>query len=264
MIDRMQAQRFERKYFISGPQVAPLREFISGYLELDEFSQGREDHSYPVHSLYLDSAELLTYWATVHCEKKRFKLRVRYYDDKPESPLFFEIKRRENECILKQRGMVHRSAGALLLAGQLPAPEFLVSDKPQHLAALQRFCYLMQRLNAGPLVHVAYLREAWVSPHGNSVRVTIDRAVRGEPRREAVFRTEMNHPVFPFGKQLVLELKFTDRFPDWFADLVRHFNLLQTGAPKYCGSVAGTGEQQVVSPAAEAMQQKLAAVARFC
>ena len=259
----MQAQRFERKYFITEHQVISLREFISGHLQLDENSEGREDYAYPVHSLYLDSDELLTYWATVHCEKKRFKLRVRYYDDNPVSPLFFEIKRRENECVLKQRGMVHRAAGALLLAGQLPAPEFLVGDKPHHLAALQRFCYLMQRLRARPMVHVAYLREAWVSPHSNSVRVTMDRQVRGEPRRDAVFRTEMRDPVHPFGKQLVLELKFTDRFPDWFADLVRHFNLLQTGAPKYCGSVAGTGEQQVVHPAAEEMQQKLAAVMRF-
>ncbi len=263
MIDRLQAQRFERKYFITEQQVVPLREFISGHLQLDENSEGREDYAYPVHSVYLDSDELLTYWATVHCEKKRFKLRVRFYDDNPASPLFFEIKRRENECVMKQRGMVHRAAGALLLAGQLPGPEFLVSDKPHHLAALQRFCYLMQRLNARPMVHVGYLREAWVSPHTNAVRVTMDRAVRGEPRREAVFTTPMRDPVFPFGKQLVLELKFTDRFPDWFADLVRHFNLLQTGAPKYCGSVAGAGEQQVMHPAA-AMQQKLAAVMRFC
>jgi hypothetical protein len=262
--DRLQAQRFERKYFITEPQVAPLREFISGHLQLDENSEGRDGFAYPVHSIYLDSHELLTYWATVHCEKKRFKLRVRFYDDGPEAPLFFEIKRRENECVLKQRGMVRRSAGALLLAGQLPCPEFLVNDKPHHLAALQRFSYLMQRLNARPMVHVGYRREAWVSPFTNAVRVTIDRAVRGEPRREADFSTHMSAPISPFGNRLILELKFTDRFPDWFADLVRHFNLLQVGVPKYCGSVAVAGEQQVMSPAAQAMQQKLAAVMKFC
>jgi hypothetical protein len=55
----------------------------------------------------------------------------------------------------------------------------------------------------------------------------------------------MHRPVFPFGKQQVLELKFTDRFPGWFKDIVQHFDLLQTGAPKYCGSVADTGEQRI-------------------
>lgn len=264
MPDRMQAQRFERKYFITERQALQVREFVSGYLQPDEYSAGRTDGAYEVHSLYLDSDELATYWATVHCEKKRFKLRVRYYDDDPESPLFFEIKRRENECVLKQRGAVHRSAGDLLLVGQLPGPEHLITQKPHHLAALQRFCHLMQRLNAHATVHVAYSREAWVSSQGNSMRVTIDREVRGEPQREAVFSTEMRKPVFPFGKRLVLELKFTDRFPGWFKDIVQHFDLVQTGAPKYCGSVAEAGEQRVVRHGPNGFQQKLAELKGFC
>lgn len=262
--DRMQAQRFERKYFITERQAMEVRQFVSGYLQPDEFSAGRTDGAYEVHSLYLDSEELITYWATVHCEKKRFKLRVRYYDDDPESPLFFEIKRRENECVLKQRGAVHRTAGEMLLAGQLPAPEHLITQKPQHLAALQRFCHLMQRLNAHPTVHVAYWREAWISPTGNSVRVTIDRHVRGESRREAVFRTEMRNPVFPFGKRYVLELKFTDRFPGWFKDVVQHFDLLQSGAPKYCGSVAEASERPVRRHSPNGVEQKLAELIKFC
>ena len=264
MPDRMQAQRFERKYFITERQAVEVREFVSGYLQPDEYSAGRPDGAYEVHSLYLDSDELATYWATVHCEKKRFKLRVRYYDDDPESPLFFEIKRRENECVLKQRGAVHRSAGELLLVGQLPGPEHLITQKPVHLAALQRFCHLMQRLRAHPVVHVAYSREAWVSPQGNSVRVTIDRGVCGEPQHEAVFTTQVHRPVFPFGKQQVLELKFTDRFPGWFKDIVQHFDLLQTGAPKYCGSVADTGEQHVGRRSPNGAEQKLAELIKFC
>lgn len=246
MEDLMQHQRFERKYFVTERQALQLRECIKAYLVPDRFSEGKADYSYPVHSLYLDSDELTTYWATVHCEKKRFKLRVRYYNDDPEAPLFFEIKRRENECVLKQRGMVRQQAGALLLAGQLPGLEHLVGGKPHQLAALQRFCHLMQRLRAKPMVHVAYLREAWVSPRGNSTRVTVDRQVRGEARCDPIFNTQMQNPVLPFGDQRVLELKFTDRFPDWLGDLVRHFNLLQTGAPKYCGSLAESGEQRVL------------------
>ena len=261
--DRMQAQRFERKYFISERQAQQVREFVSGYLQPDEYSAGRADGFYEVHSLYLDSDELATYWATVHCEKKRFKLRVRYYDDDPESPLFFEIKRRENECVLKQRGAVNRSAGDLLLVGQLPGPEHLITQKPAHLAALQRFCHFMQRLRAHPTVHVGYSREAWVSPQGNSVRVTIDRDVRGEPQPEALFTTHMDRPVFPFGKRQVLELKFTDRFPGWFKDIVQHFDLLQTGAPKYCGSVLEAGEQRVGRRSPNREQQKLAELIKF-
>lgn len=264
MQDQMQTQRFERKYYITERQAIQVREFVRCYLQPDENSEGRPEYSYPVHSLYLDSDELMTYWATVHCEKKRFKLRVRYYDDAPESPLFFEIKRRENECVLKQRGVVHRPAAALLLAGQLPGPEQLVSNTPHHLAALQRFCYLMQQLGARPRMHVAYMREAWVSSQGNSVRVTMDRQVRGETQHEAVFHTQMTQPVFPFGKQHVLELKFTDRFPDWLGKMVRQFDLLQTGAAKYCGSIALAGEQVIQGHGLRNPQQELAEVKRYC
>lgn len=264
MEELLQHQRFERKYFVNEHQALQIRDFVSHYLVPDGFSKGKPDFSYPVHSLYLDSDSLLTYWATVHCEKKRFKLRVRFYDDHPESPVFFEIKKRENECVLKQRGMVRRSAGPLLLAGHLPSPEHLCADKPHHLAALQRFSYLLNKMNARPMVHVAYRREAWVTEVGNSVRVTVDREVCGEAWHQPVFKTQMFNPIFPFGEQRVLELKFTDRFPDWFNVLVRHFNLVQTGAPKYCGSIAETGERTITGLSFTATQQKLAQVLEYC
>ena len=264
MEERLQRQRFERKYFITERQAIQIRDLVKSYLVPDEFSAGRADFSYPVHSLYLDSQELLTYWATVHCETKRFKLRVRFYDDDPESPLFFEIKYRENECVRKQRGAVRRWAGGLLLAGQLPAPEHLFGGQPHHYVALQQFRHLVQRLQARPMAHIAYMREAWVSPTGNSLRVTVDREVRGEARREAIFKTGMDRPVLPFGNRRVLELKFTDRFPDWLRNLVQHFDLLQTGAPKYCGSVAESGEARVTAHGSFGSREKLAQLARYC
>jgi hypothetical protein len=264
MEEQLQHQRFERKYFITERQALEIRALAKTFLVPDQFSEGKPDYSYAVHSIYLDSADLMTYWATVHCEKKRFKLRVRFYDDHPESPLFFEIKRRENECVLKQRAVVRRSSGASLLGGHFPGPGDLVKNNPKHLAALQRFCYLMQRLNAQLTVHVAYMREAWVSRQNNSIRLTVDRTVRGERRNRPLFITKMENPIYPFGEKWVLELKFTDRFPEWFAELVRHFDLLQCGVPKYCGSVAESGDARAARTDLDFMQEKLAQVIRYC
>jgi hypothetical protein len=33
---------------------------------------------------------------------------------------------------------------------------------------------------------------------------------------------------------VILELKFTGRFPNWYRELVRAFDLMQGGAAKYC------------------------------
>jgi len=102
--DRMQQQRFELKYLITEKVALRIRDFVSSYLEIDEYGASKPNLSYPVHSLYLDSNDLKTYHQTLNGTRNRFKLRLRFYDDRPETPIFFEIKRRVNNCIQKQRG----------------------------------------------------------------------------------------------------------------------------------------------------------------
>jgi len=41
---------------------------------------------------------------------------------------------------------------------------------------------------------------------------------------------------------VILELKFTGRFPDWFKEMVRIFNLRQGSASKYADGIARRGE----------------------
>src|SRR5437762_13887744 len=77
--DRMQQSRFELKYLIPEETALLVRDFVRSYLQMDEYSVGRPNYSYPVHSLYLDSQQLKLYWDTINGDKNRFKLRLRYY-----------------------------------------------------------------------------------------------------------------------------------------------------------------------------------------
>ena len=241
----MQRQRFEKKYRISEELASGVREFVSSHLDLDEHGAGRPSYSYAVHSLYLDSDQLAIYWMTINGDKNRFKLRLRFYDDKPDSPVFFEIKRRMDKIIIKQRCGVGKAAVPLILAGQLPAPDEMLSADPKHLVAIQRFCELSQALEASPKVHVAYLREAWIDPQTDAIRVTFDRRVLGEPEPTTRFCTEMTHPVQPFGREVILELKYTDCFPGWLREMVEKFGLTQCGAAKYCECVDLIGDERL-------------------
>lgn len=244
--DRLQLQRFELKYIIPKELASHVRQFVAAYLELDEYGATMPNLSYPVHSLYIDSDKLETYWATINGDKNRYKLRLRYYNEKPESPVFFEIKARTNNSISKQRGGVRRQSVGGILAGQLPTPADLLSKEPKQFFAIQRFCDLMLRLGAKPRTHVFYWREAWISQFDNSVRVTMDRDVQCEPDPSARLLTTMTNPVRPFGENVILELKFTTRFPDWFKEMVRAFGLVQCGAAKYAEGVSLLGEQRVM------------------
>ena len=109
----------------------------------------------------------------------------------------------------------------------------MFSKEPRHLVALQRFNQLVLQINARPKAHNNYLREAWVSPHDNSIRVTFDRKIRIEPYFKAHAIVEMMNPVQVFPEFTVLELKFTTRYPNWFKELVRAFNLMQFSSAKY-------------------------------
>ena len=248
--DKLQASRFELKYIIPEETALQIRDYVRSYLELDENGVGKPNYSYPVHSLYLDSDDLKMYWSTINGDKNRFKLRIRFYNNSPETPVFFEIKRRMNNCIMKKRGSVRRECVPLLLSGQMPEPSFLVSKEPKHMFAVQEFCQRMQELRAKPKVHIGYYREAYVPHDDNSARLTMDREVRSEPELTARLNTKMLRPILVWGKEVVLELKFTNRFPDWFRNLVQSFGLRQCGAAKYVDGVALQGEHKLRPTAA--------------
>jgi hypothetical protein len=235
--DRMQASRFELKYVISEQKAQRVRHYVSSFLDLDENCAGRPDLSYAVHSLYVDSDEMKTYWDTINGSKNRFKLRIRYYNDDAEAPVFLEIKRRMNNCIHKQRVAVRREAVKMILRGQLPPPALVLARHARHLLALQNFCRAVQQMQARPKMHIAYLREAYLPKTDNSARVTMDRQVLSEPNPTGRLSTQMMKPLLVWGRAVVLELKFTDRYPNWFRDLVQVFELRQCGAAKYADGV---------------------------
>lgn len=225
--------RYELKYLIPNRVALRVREFVQQYLELDEYGLSQPNLSYPVHSLYLDSDNWEIYWRTVNGDKNRFKLRVRYYTDSPRTPVFFEIKRRMKDVILKSRCAIKRGGEEAVLAGHFPEAKYFASTNPAERFALERFLQLMLDLNATPKMHVAYLREAYVSPHNNEVRLTMDRSVQCVPRPDGQLITRMDEPLVCTTDTVILELKFTGRFPNWFRELVQSFNCFQTGAAKY-------------------------------
>ena len=132
-----------------------------------------------------------------------------------------------------------------ILNGHLPTPAELISKDPKNLAAIQFFSRLMHDIGAKPKAHIAYQREAWISRFDNSVRVTMDRNVLCDPEPTTRLSTKMINPVVVFGDNVILELKFTNRFPNWFGELVRAFGLFQCGAAKYADGVAHLGEYAV-------------------
>jgi hypothetical protein len=240
----MQGSRYELKYLIDEDRAAGVRDFLRSYLVPDEFADP-DTNSYPIHSLYLDSHDLALYRGTMDGLKNRFKLRIRFYDGDASHPAFLEIKRRDSDVIRKQRAAVTRQGAGQLLANYWPDASQLIDRRPKSVAGFHDFCMLSRAIRALGCVYVSYQREAYVSPDSNELRVTFDRGLRAG-------RYQVPDPIAPPASSersplngVVLEIKFTDRFPRWMHDLILVFNLTRRPFAKYITCVQTMGEYQM-------------------
>lgn len=229
----LQTNRFEYKYLISESTAHTVRDYLRAHMVPDAFSAELEAIGYPVHTLYCDSPGLSLCRSTMQGHKNRFKLRIRFYDESPESPAFFEIKRRSNDAIMKERAAVHRNSVERLVNGHWPVRSDLARPSPREWDTIQRFCRWHNDLSGRGQVFVSYRREAFFSPEDNSVRVTFDRQLRGARYPGQFSLKAVDTWTSADVRGVILEFKFTTRFPDWLGDMARIFNLQRCSMPKY-------------------------------
>jgi SPX domain protein involved in polyphosphate accumulation len=223
--------RFELKYLIDERQACGIRDFVRTFMRRDPFAQPDMRWSYANYSIYLDGADLPLYSATIQGQRNRFKLRLRYYDDRSETPVFFEVKRRVNDSIRKERAAVRKEVALRLLRGGWPLTEDLCNPSDnEDLSSLRRFCELRDAVGAEPRIVTYFEREAWVDPQDKHRRVTFDRASQAAPFRGSLCMRDSTATTFP---AVILELKFTDRFPIWMREMVQAFDLHRTSMAKY-------------------------------
>jgi len=234
-VDRILFCRHEIKYRIYESQAAAVEEFIRPYLQLDRYSKLRRGRAYPIVSLYLDSDDMLLCRQTLRGHKNRFKLRIRSYTDEPGYPRFFEIKRRMNTIIIKNRARVRDQDVTTLLSGSSLPPQDYSTDEQ----TLNQFQLYMNSINAKPKVLIRYMRQAYEDSSHNRVRVTFDRElcynVTSSP--EVLFNGQgwQPHPISWGG--VILEIKFTARYPAWLGRMAGCLNLRQDSFSKYATSI---------------------------
>ncbi|MGE5295233.1 MAG: VTC domain-containing protein [Solirubrobacterales bacterium] len=234
-VDGMLACRYEMKYLITEIEAAHITRFIRPFLEYDKYSKLQRGGMYPIVSLYLDSQDLQLCRESQQGQKNRFKLRIRSYTDEPEYPRFFEIKRRINRVIMKSRARVMDQDVATLLRGRLLPPQGYTTDEK----ALSQFQLYVASVQAGPMILIKYLREAFESTSENRVRITFDRELYYKVTSKPEVRMGSlgwQHNDLTTG-YTILEIKFTGVYPVWLSRLVRDFNLEARSISKFATSM---------------------------
>lgn len=223
------SQRFEAKYRIRESDAMAVRAHIQPFVAPDAHGQ-----EYPVTSTYLDSPDLNMYWSSAMGEERRQKLRIRTYAGGGGRECYFEVKRRFNQIVKKQRAVVRCEFVDALLDGAPIRPEMLVHPD-RDMENLYAFCDIRETLQATPRVVVRYQREAYVGLAEEPLRITFDTQLAGLPSSRFDPDAWAASPYWfePPGMPMVLEVKFTDTFPIWVEDMIRRLGLLRTSFAKY-------------------------------
>ena len=226
--------RHELKYLISESTAAGVTQFITQFMRMDRFSELQENGTYPIVSLYLDSPNLKLFRESMDGHKNRFKLRIRSYTDDIDYPRFFEIKRRVNTIIIKSRAQVMDKSIPSFLSGKLPPPQGHSTEDE----ALKQFMFYLNSIRAKPMVQVRYQRQAYESKYDQKrVRITFDRDLCGNitslPHVGLDGRKWYKVPT----NGVILEVKFTGRYPGWIDRMVKCFGLNKRSISKYANCV---------------------------
>ncbi len=238
-----QFERKEFKYFVPLVRLADLRERLLAHMDYDPYCKRYEAKSYPVRSIYLDTHGLLFYYEKLESLKVRKKLRLRTYDSANSLTVaFLEIKRKIGNAVYKERAAIPYTEIVNILNGSkvtLIHPEIFTQQ-----TALNRFLYLVNKLNLQPIVLITYEREAFQGIDDPSLRITMDQNVRSHMTDnfdDLLSESDMRTMV---DLHFVLEVKFSRQMPLWLRGIVRDFRLRLQSISKYCEGVDvwGVGE----------------------
>jgi hypothetical protein len=226
--------RYELKYLISEAQVEAVRRAIAPFCVLDPHSEAAPDHQYGIQSLYFDTPARDIYRMSRERRARRWKLRVRRYDDAEQ--VFLEVKYKDHDMVKKPRARI--PAHGWVERVQAPAP----TDAS---AAEHMFRDRCERFGLRPSLMVRYQREAWLSTIDSYARVTFDRRIVCQAWPDWSFDTDDRQWLALDGARsmlgvpagVVLELKCLSAVPRWLSNVVHDVGLSRARYSKFCKSV---------------------------
>lgn len=242
-------QRYEVKYLVSEAQAAEIGRFCRDHLPPDPHSSYEAGCEYPILSTYLDSPARDLLRHTLLKQMNRYKLRMRTYrhcDEPPDAlPAYFEVKRKVNGMVHKTRARIEPPAAETLLWTGHALSNGGDTRDVATLTNVNEFQQLRSQIRAKPVIGVLYRREAYEGISAERIRITLDRDLHcGLLAPPGSGQRDMWWPADPGG--VIVEVKFTDSYPFWVADMLRRVEVLRRGVCKYviCSRAAGVCPNQ--------------------
>lgn len=229
--------RFEFKYIVS----EQLRDRIEGdlchFMTLDPFVVGQKDCSYIVRSLYYDDVAFSSYYQKVDGDLQREKFRLRTYTNNPEDACatYLEVKGRYNSLVFKHRVGFAASAGSKIFADCASTTNEIL-DSANNSPVSEQFRYELVRKKLRPIMLIDYIRRPYFSKDNPEFRLTFDSQLHCRATDRLFPCSSLNYREFLPG-YCVMEIKFKDRVPLWFHQIIKKYGLERKSISKVCKGV---------------------------
>lgn len=217
--------RSEYKYLTTNNDLELIEEKLSRILELDSHTNSI-NKNYIIHSLYFDDMNNTCMKDNDAGLGKRFKYRIRYYNDNLEN-LFLEKKEKINGLGHKIVCKISKEDYDNLINGN----EMDVFWNTQN-NILKKFCIDINTRFFKPKIIIDYERTAYVEPITN-VRVTFDRNISCSKGIDNFLDREyIKYPLLNTDRH-ILEVKFDSVLPSYIIGAVEATKACQTSFSKY-------------------------------
>ncbi len=229
---KLHFQRFEFKYLLSWQEFREIRSRLKQYVSLDGFAKNSMAGFYEVISLYYDSPKFYYYYEKIDGVKIRKKIRLRAYrvDGVWAGHTFFEIKRKCDAVILKDRFLMTDGVYHDFIRNRnFVEPGFMPDKNAQRI--IEEYEYERCRRSLQPQILVSYCREPYLGRFNKNFRVTFDYNIKAKASRE-LLDTSNSRDVLTDG--VVMEIKFNGQLPYYIREIVESYNLERSAYSKYC------------------------------
>lgn len=213
-------KRVEKKYMLTKEQYEYLTNAIAPYMSVDQYGETE------IRNIYFDNNDNELIETSLKKPEYKEKLRLRSYGvPKPESTVFFEIKKKYRGVVYKRRiSMKLREAYGYIATGELP--EHLIGNIPAEID------YMVRRYRLYPKAFISYKRTAYAGRTDPDLRITFDRDITsryGDVRLES---TAPGSKLLP-EEHYLMEIKIPGAMPLWLAHVLSEKNIFPHSFSKF-------------------------------
>lgn len=221
-------ERSEQKYLLDSQQYAGLLSELEKTMTVDEYGETT------ICNIYYDTDDYRLIRESIDKPVYKEKLRVRTYGvPKAESRAFIELKKKYEGVVYKRRvAMKYADAMQFLSTGQYDSA-MLDAKSPNAGQIAEEIRWVLKFYRElKPKLVLCYDRVAFLGKEDPNVRLTIDKQIRYREKDMDLTLGDEGDALYEEPHYL-LEIKITDRMPDYLIEAFRKLRIYPVSFSKY-------------------------------